>query len=115
VPIGDFVETKNTSIGKGSKANHLAYLGDATVGRGANVGAGVVTCNYDGVAKHRTEIGDRAFVGSDSMLVAPVRIGADAVTGAGSVITKDVPDGALAVERSPQRTVPGWSERRKKR
>jgi len=115
VKIGNFVETKNAHLGQGAKANHLAYLGDATVGRGANVGAGVVTCNYDGVAKHRTEIGDRAFVGSDSMLVAPVRIGDDAVTGAGSVITKDVPDGALAVERSPQRTVPGWSERRKKR
>jgi bifunctional UDP-N-acetylglucosamine pyrophosphorylase / glucosamine-1-phosphate N-acetyltransferase len=96
------------------QGGHLAYLGDATIGAGANVGAGVVTCNYDGVAKHRTEIGARAFVGSDTMLVAPVTVGDDATTGAGSVITQDVPDGALAVERARQRTVDGWAARRRK-
>ncbi len=111
--VGNFVEVKNSRLGVGAKANHLAYLGDAEIGAGANIGAGVVTCNYDGVAKHRTEIGERAFVGSDTMLVAPVKVGADATTGAGSVITRDVPDGALAVERAPLRTVAGWSRRRK--
>jgi bifunctional UDP-N-acetylglucosamine pyrophosphorylase/glucosamine-1-phosphate N-acetyltransferase len=113
--VGNFVEVKQSTLGPGAKANHLAYLGDATVGAGANIGAGVVTCNYDGVAKHSTEIGARAFVGSDTMLVAPVKVGDDAVTGAGSVITRDVPAGALAVERAEQRTVPGWSERRRRR
>ncbi|MCB1009170.1 MAG: bifunctional UDP-N-acetylglucosamine diphosphorylase/glucosamine-1-phosphate N-acetyltransferase GlmU [Acidobacteria bacterium] len=112
--VGNFVEVKNARLGAGAKANHLAYLGDAHVGEGANIGAGVVTCNYDGVAKHRTEIGARAFVGSDTMLVAPVKVGDDATTGAGSVITRDVPDGALAVERAPQRTVEGWSRRRRR-
>lgn len=110
--VGNFVEVKNARLGPGAKAGHLAYLGDAEVGAGTNIGAGVVTCNYDGESKHRTEIGDRAFVGSDTMLVAPVRVGDDAVTGAGSVITRDVPDGALAVERTRQKTVPGWSRRR---
>lgn len=110
--VGNFVEVKNARLGLGAKANHLAYLGDAEVGAGANIGAGVVTCNYDGVAKHRTEIGERAFIGSDTMLVAPLKIGSDATTGAGSVITRDVPDGALAVERAAQRTVAGWSSRR---
>jgi bifunctional UDP-N-acetylglucosamine pyrophosphorylase / glucosamine-1-phosphate N-acetyltransferase len=113
--VGNFVEVKQATLGPGAKANHLAYLGDAEVGAGANVGAGVVTCNYDGVAKHRTEIGARAFVGSDTMLVAPVKVGADAVTGAGSVITQDVPAGALAVARSRQRTVAGWTARRRKK
>jgi len=113
--VGNFVEIKNATLGPGAKANHLAYVGDATVGAGANIGAGAVTCNYDGTAKHRTEIGARAFVGSDTMLVAPVRVGDDATTGAGSVITQDVPDGALAVERSRQRTVAGWSERRRRK
>lgn len=113
--VGNFVEVKNSTLGRGAKANHLAYLGDATVGEGANIGAGAVTCNYDGVEKHRTEIGARAFVGSDTMLVAPVRVGDDATTGAGSVVTRDVPDGALAVERSPQRTVEGWAARRRGR
>jgi len=113
--VGNFVEVKNARLGVGAKANHLAYLGDAEIGAGANIGAGVVTCNYDGVAKHRTEIGERAFVGSDTMLVAPVRVGADAVTGAGSVITRDVPDEALAVERAPTRVVRGWSRRRRDR
>ena len=110
--VGNFVEVKNSRLGMKAKANHLAYVGDAEVGDGANIGAGVVTCNYDGETKHRTEIGAGAFVGSDTMLVAPVRVGAHATTGAGSVITRDVPDGALAVERSAQRTIPGWAERR---
>ncbi|HEX2295303.1 MAG TPA: bifunctional UDP-N-acetylglucosamine diphosphorylase/glucosamine-1-phosphate N-acetyltransferase GlmU [Actinomycetota bacterium] len=94
---GTFVETKNTTIGEGSKANHLAYLGDAEIGRGANVGAGTITCNWDGRAKHQTLIEDEAYIGSDTMLVAPVRIGKRAATGAGSVVRGDVPDEALAV------------------
>jgi bifunctional UDP-N-acetylglucosamine pyrophosphorylase/glucosamine-1-phosphate N-acetyltransferase len=113
--VGNFVEVKNARLGPGVKAGHLAYLGDAEIGAGANIGAGAVTCNYDGTNKHRTVIGERAFIGSDTMLVAPVAVGDDAVTGAGSVITNDVPPGALAVERSHQRTVPGWSRRRKRR
>jgi len=113
--VGNFVEVKKSTLGAGAKANHLAYLGDATVGAGANIGAGVVTCNFDGERKHRTVIGAGAFVGSDTMLVAPVRVGEDATTGAGSVITQDVPDGALAVARSRQRNVPGWSAHRRKK
>ncbi len=111
--VGNFVEVKKSRLGKGAKANHLAYLGDAEVGAGANIGAGAVTCNYDGVAKHRTEIGAGAFIGSDTMLVAPVVVGANASTAAGSVITQDVPEGALAVERSRQRIVRGWARGRK--
>jgi bifunctional UDP-N-acetylglucosamine pyrophosphorylase/glucosamine-1-phosphate N-acetyltransferase len=106
--VGNFVEVKNSRLGAGAKASHLTYLGDAVVGDGANIGAGVVTCNYDGTAKHRTEIGPGAFVGSDTMLVAPVRVGAEATTGAGSVITKDVPDRALAVGRARQRNIADW-------
>ena len=113
--VGNFVEVKNSRLGKGAKANHLAYLGDAEVGAGANIGAGVVTCNYDGAAKHRTWIGQGAFVGSDTMLVAPVRVGDDASTAAGSVVTQDVPDGALAVGRARQRNVAGWAARRRKK
>ena len=113
--VGNFVEVKNARLGPGVKAGHLAYLGDAEIGAGANIGAGAVTCNYDGKAKHRTVIGERAFIGSDTMLVAPVEVGDDAVTGAGSVITHDVPPGALAVERSRQRTVPDWNELRMRR
>jgi bifunctional UDP-N-acetylglucosamine pyrophosphorylase / glucosamine-1-phosphate N-acetyltransferase len=112
---GTFVETKNTTLGEGAKAPHLSYLGDATVGPRANIGAGTITCNYDGYHKHHTEIGEEAFIGSDTMLVAPVRVGDRAVTGAGSVITSDVPDGSLAVERSEQKEIPGYSERRKAR
>jgi bifunctional UDP-N-acetylglucosamine pyrophosphorylase/glucosamine-1-phosphate N-acetyltransferase len=111
--VGNFVEVKNARLGPGVKAGHLTYLGDADVGAGSNIGAGTVTCNYDGKAKHRTVIGERAFIGSDTMLVAPVEVGDEAVTGAGSVIANDVPPGALAVERSRQRTVPGWSKRRR--
>jgi bifunctional UDP-N-acetylglucosamine pyrophosphorylase / glucosamine-1-phosphate N-acetyltransferase len=108
VHIGNFVEVKNTRIGPASKSNHLTYLGDAVVGGGVNVGAGTVTCNYDGANKSQTHIGDRAFIGSGSMLVAPVRIGAGATIGAGSTITKDAPDEALTVARARQSTIPGW-------
>ncbi len=106
--IGNFVETKKSRVGKGAKASHLTYLGDADVGEGSNIGAGVITCNYDGVNKHRTQIGKRAFVGSDSTLVAPVSVGEGAYIGAGSCITKDVPSGALAVARSRQVEIEGW-------
>lgn len=109
--IGNFVEIKNSKLGRGVKAGHLAYLGDAEIADTANIGAGAVTCNYDGAAKHRTEIGEGAFVGSDTMLVAPVRVGERATTAAGSVITRDVPEGALGVGRGRQRNIEGWSER----
>jgi bifunctional UDP-N-acetylglucosamine pyrophosphorylase / glucosamine-1-phosphate N-acetyltransferase len=109
--VGNFVEIKNAILDEGAKVNHLSYIGDAHVGERANVGAGTVTCNYDGVMKHRTEIGARAFIGSDTMLVAPVRVGADAVTGSGSVITEDVPDGALGIARARQETKPGLALR----
>jgi bifunctional UDP-N-acetylglucosamine pyrophosphorylase/glucosamine-1-phosphate N-acetyltransferase len=107
--VGNFVEIKNSELAEGARANHLAYVGDATVGEGANIGAGVVTCNYDGAQKHPTEIGAGAFIGSDTMLVAPVKVGAGASTAAGSIITKDVPDGALAVGRVRQKNLEGWA------
>ncbi|MDI6900973.1 MAG: bifunctional UDP-N-acetylglucosamine diphosphorylase/glucosamine-1-phosphate N-acetyltransferase GlmU [Anaerosomatales bacterium] len=110
---GTSVEIKNATIGEGSKVPHLSYIGDADVGEGVNIGAGTITCNYDGVRKHKTVIGDRAFIGSDTMLVAPVRIGQGATTGAGSAIARDVPDGALAVERCEQRTIEGWTARKR--
>ncbi|MBD3678179.1 MAG: bifunctional UDP-N-acetylglucosamine diphosphorylase/glucosamine-1-phosphate N-acetyltransferase GlmU [Rhodobacteraceae bacterium] len=106
--IGNFVEIKNAEIGEGAKVNHLTYIGDASVGEATNIGAGTVTCNYDGVMKHRTEIGARSFIGSDTMLVAPVRVGDDAMTATGSVITKDIPDGALGVARVRQDNKPGF-------
>jgi bifunctional UDP-N-acetylglucosamine pyrophosphorylase / glucosamine-1-phosphate N-acetyltransferase len=109
---GSFVEIKASRIGDGSKVPHLSYVGDATIGRNANIGAGSVTVNYDGYEKHRTVIGDDVRIGSDTMLVAPVRVGKGAVTGAGSVITKDVPAGALAVERTEQRTIAGYRRRK---
>jgi len=109
--VGNFVEIKNATLGEGAKVNHLSYVGDASVGAAANIGAGTVTCNYDGVSKHRTEIGARAFIGSDTMLVAPVKVGDDAMTATGSVITSDVPDGALAVARARQETKPGLARR----
>ena len=109
--VGNFVEVKNTTLGEGAKANHLAYLGDGDVGARANIGAGVIFCNYDGFEKHRTEVGEGAFVGSDTSLVAPVRIGAGAMTGSGSVITRDVAPDALALERSAQVEKPGWAAR----
>jgi bifunctional UDP-N-acetylglucosamine pyrophosphorylase/glucosamine-1-phosphate N-acetyltransferase len=110
--VGNFVEVKNAELGPGSRAGHLAYIGDARVGEGANIGAGAVTCNFDGVAKHHTEIGRGAFVGSDTMLVAPVKVGDGAATAAGSVITKDVPEGALAVGRVRQKNFPARLRRR---
>lgn len=109
--VGNFVEVKNTSLGEGAKANHLAYLGDGEVGARANIGAGVIFCNYDGFDKHRTVVGEGAFVGSDTALVAPVVIGAGAYIGSGSVITKDVAPDALALERGPQVEKPGWAAR----
>ena len=105
--VGNFVEIKNAILGTGAKANHLTYIGDADVGEKTNIGAGTITCNYDGVMKHRTTIGARAFIGSNTMLVAPVTVGNDAMTGSGAVITKNVPDGALAVARAPQENKPG--------
>jgi bifunctional UDP-N-acetylglucosamine pyrophosphorylase/glucosamine-1-phosphate N-acetyltransferase len=109
--VGNFVELKNTTLGAGAKASHLSYLGDAVIGAKANIGAGTITCNYDGYAKHQTVIGEGAFIGSDTSLVAPVTVGARAYTGAGSVITKDIPDDALAVARGEQREIAGWSIR----
>ncbi|MEC8582745.1 MAG: bifunctional UDP-N-acetylglucosamine diphosphorylase/glucosamine-1-phosphate N-acetyltransferase GlmU, partial [Pseudomonadota bacterium] len=102
VRIGNFVEVKNALIDEGAKVNHLSYIGDAHVGAGSNIGAGTITCNYDGFFKHKTEIGAGAFIGSNTMLVAPVKIGVGALTGSGSVITKNVPDGAMALARAPQ-------------
>ncbi|MES2918785.1 MAG: bifunctional UDP-N-acetylglucosamine diphosphorylase/glucosamine-1-phosphate N-acetyltransferase GlmU [Pseudomonadota bacterium] len=113
VHIGNFVETKKAVLGRGSKANHLAYLGDAEIGSGTNVGAGTITCNYDGANKHLTRIGDNAFIGTNSSLVAPVSIGHGATTGAGSVITKDVADDTLAVARGKQVAITGWKRPQK--
>jgi bifunctional UDP-N-acetylglucosamine pyrophosphorylase/glucosamine-1-phosphate N-acetyltransferase len=113
--VGNFVETKKTRLGKGAKANHLAYLGDSEVGDGTNIGAGVITCNYDGVNKNRTIIGNGVFVGSDSTLVAPVKLDDGAYVGAGSCITRDVPSGALAVGRARQITKEGWATARRAR
>ncbi|MGB1830461.1 MAG: DapH/DapD/GlmU-related protein, partial [Paracoccaceae bacterium] len=109
--VGNFVEIKNAVIGDGAKINHLSYVGDAEVGAGANIGAGSVTCNYDGVMKHKTTIGEGAFIGSNTMMVAPVTIGKDAMTASGSVITKDVPDGALALARAEQNNKPGMARK----
>lgn len=111
VHVGNFVEVKNVAMGEGAKANHLSYLGDGSVGARANIGAGTIFCNYDGFFKHKTEVGEEAFVGSNSALVAPVKIGAGAYIGSGSVITKDVAAGALALERSPQDERPGWAQK----
>lgn len=110
VKIGNFVEVKNATFGEGAQASHLTYVGDAEVGARANLGCGVITCNYDGFDKYKTIIGEDAFIGSDTALVAPVRIGARAFTGSGSVITKDVPDDALAVARGRQKDIPGWAQ-----
>ena len=111
--VGNFVELKKTRLGRKSKASHLTYLGDATIGEDVNVGAGVITCNYDGTHKHPTVIGDGAFIGSDSQLVAPVSIGRGAFVAAGSSITKDVPDGGLGIARSRQENKDGWAKRRR--
>lgn len=115
VRVGNFVETKKAILRAGAKAQHLTYLGDAEIGAGANIGAGVITCNYDGERKHRTSIGEGAFIGSDSQLVAPVTVGKGAWIGAGSTITRDVPDGALAITRAPQKNLEGWVARRRAR
>ncbi len=114
VHVGNFVETKKARLRRGVKAGHLAYLGDADIGAGSNIGAGTITCNYDGVTKHETVLGEGVFVGSDTQLVAPVRVGAGAFIAAGSTITDDVPAGALALSRAPQQVKEGWAERRRK-
>jgi bifunctional UDP-N-acetylglucosamine pyrophosphorylase / glucosamine-1-phosphate N-acetyltransferase len=108
VKVGNFVEIKKSSLGEGSKVNHLSYIGDSEIGTRVNVGAGTITCNYDGANKHRTVIGDDAFIGSNTALVAPVEIGAGATIAAGSTVSKDAPPGELTVARSKQLTVRGW-------
>lgn len=110
--VGSFVEMKNTVVGRGSKVSHLSYMGDAVIGEEVNVGAGSISCNYDGQSKHQTDIGDGAFIGSDTMLVAPVTVGKGATTGAGSTIYEDVPDGNLGIERCEQKNVPGWRDKK---
>ncbi|HBG47200.1 MAG TPA: bifunctional UDP-N-acetylglucosamine diphosphorylase/glucosamine-1-phosphate N-acetyltransferase GlmU [Deltaproteobacteria bacterium] len=112
--IGNFVEVKKSVVGKGSKANHLTYLGDSFIGEGVNIGAGTITCNYDGVKKYQTTIEDGAFIGSDSQLVAPVRVGKGAYVGSGTTVTKDVPPGALVITRAPEKVVEGWVARKLK-
>jgi len=112
--VGNFVEIKKTRMGQGSKASHLTYLGDAEIGAGVNIGAGTITCNYDGVNKHLTEIDDGAFIGSNSSLVAPVRIGKHATVGAGSTVTKNIDDHELGVARGQQRNISGWQRPVKK-
>jgi bifunctional UDP-N-acetylglucosamine pyrophosphorylase/glucosamine-1-phosphate N-acetyltransferase len=114
VKIGNFVEVKKSTIADGSKVNHLSYIGDTTIGTGVNVGAGTITCNYDGASKYQTIIGDKAFIGSGVELVAPVEIGAGATIGAGSTISKAAPAGKLTLERAKQTTVAGWKPPSKK-
>ena len=113
--VGNFVELKKTTLGRGSKANHLAYLGDAVIGEKVNVGAGTITCNYDGKKKHQTTIEDGAFIGSDSQLIAPVTVGAGAYVAAGSSITENVPAGSLAIARGKQINKEGWVEQARRR
>jgi bifunctional UDP-N-acetylglucosamine pyrophosphorylase / glucosamine-1-phosphate N-acetyltransferase len=115
VKIGNFVEVKNSTFGEGAKASHLAYVGDTDVGARSNLGAGTITCNYDGFDKYRTTIGEDAFIGSDTSLVAPVKVGDRAYTGTGSVITKDVPEGALGVARSRQANIEGWADKNREK
>jgi bifunctional UDP-N-acetylglucosamine pyrophosphorylase/glucosamine-1-phosphate N-acetyltransferase len=114
VKIGNFVEVKKSTIAKQSKVNHLSYIGDTEMGEKVNIGAGTITCNYDGANKHKTIIGDNVFIGSDTQLVAPVEIGAGATIGAGSTITHDAPKGELTLSRSPQKTRQGWKRPTKK-
>ena len=114
VKVGNFVEIKKSTVADGSKVNHLTYIGDTEIGKGVNVGAGTITCNYDGANKHKTKIGDGAFIGSGVELVAPVEIGAGATIGAGSTITRNAPDGALTLERSKQKSIEGWTKPTKK-
>ena len=115
VRVGNYVELKKSVMGDGSKANHLTYLGDAEIGSGVNIGAGTITCNYDGQGKYKTIIGDGVFIGSDVQLVAPVKVGDGAFVAAGSTVTKDVPPGALAISRVEQENREGWVEERKKK
>jgi bifunctional UDP-N-acetylglucosamine pyrophosphorylase/glucosamine-1-phosphate N-acetyltransferase len=112
--VGNFVEVKNTSLGKHSKASHLTYLGDSRIGDRVNIGAGTITCNYDGVNKHVTVIGDDVFIGSDTQLIAPVSIGAGADIAAGTTVTRDAPAGKLTISRTKQVTVEGWKRPQKK-
>ncbi|MBI5235432.1 MAG: bifunctional UDP-N-acetylglucosamine diphosphorylase/glucosamine-1-phosphate N-acetyltransferase GlmU [Deltaproteobacteria bacterium] len=112
VRIGNFVEVKKSVMGKGSKANHLSYIGDAVIGSGVNIGAGTITCNYDGVSKHLTRIGDRAFIGSDTQLVAPVKVGKGAYVGSGTTVTRNVPPGALVITRADERVIEGWADKK---
>jgi bifunctional UDP-N-acetylglucosamine pyrophosphorylase/glucosamine-1-phosphate N-acetyltransferase len=112
--VGNFVEIKNSEVGEGSKINHLSYVGDSSVGARVNIGAGTITCNYDGANKHRTVIGDDAFIGSDTQLVAPVTVGRGATIGAGSTITKNAPEAELTLSRSKQLTLKGWQRPQKK-
>ena len=114
VHVGNFVEIKKSSVDTGSKINHLSYIGDTRMGSKVNVGAGTITCNYDGAYKHLTEIGDDVFIGSDTQLVAPVKVGDGATIGAGSTITREVPAGELVLSRSPQQIRPGWKRPVKK-
>ena len=111
--IGNFVETKKAKIGQSTKANHFTYLGDAEIGNDVNIGAGTITCNYDGKNKNKTEIGDSSFIGTNSSLVAPVSIGKNAYVGAGSTITKDVPDSSLGISRAKQKNIKDWSKNKK--
>jgi bifunctional UDP-N-acetylglucosamine pyrophosphorylase/glucosamine-1-phosphate N-acetyltransferase len=113
--VGNFVETKKTTLHRGAKANHLAYLGDGEVGEAANVGAGTIFCNYDGFKKHKTEIGKGAFIGSDSQLVAPIKIGDGAYVATGTTVTRDVPPGALAIARTKQDNKEGYADKLKAR
>jgi bifunctional UDP-N-acetylglucosamine pyrophosphorylase/glucosamine-1-phosphate N-acetyltransferase len=113
--VGNFVEMKNTTLGPGSKAMHLTYLGDATIGKDVNIGAGTITCNYDGAKKQETTIEDGAFIGSDTQLIAPVTVGKDAYVGTGTTIRENVPRGALAVSAGKQRNIEGWVERKRKK
>ena len=113
--VGNFVEVKKATLGTGAKVNHLSYIGDAEIGADVNIGAGTITCNYDGFGKYGTVIGDGAFIGSNTALVAPVTVGAGAIVGAGSVITKDVETDSLAVERSDQKGISGWAKRFRER
>jgi bifunctional UDP-N-acetylglucosamine pyrophosphorylase/glucosamine-1-phosphate N-acetyltransferase len=110
--VGNFVETKNSILGEGSKANHFTYLGDTEVGKSTNIGAGTITCNYDGTKKHKTSIGDDSFIGSNTALVAPVTVGSNATVAAGSVITKDIPDNGLGVGRAKQNNKEDWSKKK---